>query len=232
MRRASVWVSPSSVSGRRAPTRGSSFASSAISSSDRRSASGATTISAMSMAGLSTGRGEAARQPDRKRYTDPVVSERDPQKTLIGAARARAGAMLDAGGGGMAASRAMCEALDELCRSVLPPELPAGLSVVATGGWGRCEMAPYSDIDVLFLCAEEPGDAARALADRVLYPLWDGGVEVGHAVRSIPEAAALARDDLATLSALLDARTLAGDPRLLAELGKQLAHGHPNVYVR
>src|SRR5262249_62133652 len=76
------------------------------------------------------------------------------------------------------------------------------------------------------------GDAARALADRVLYPLWDGGVEVGHAVRSIPEAAALARDDLATLSALLDARTLAGDRRLLAELGKQLAHGDTNVYVR
>ncbi len=161
-----------------------------------------------------------------------MVTERDPQKTLIGAARARAGAILDSGGGGMAASRAMSDALDELCRSVLPPELPTGLSVVATGGWGRRETAPYSDIDVLFLGAETPGDEARALADRVLYPLWDGGVEVGHAVRSIAEASSLAHEDLATLTALLDSRTLAGDARLLVDLQKQLVRGDTNVHVR
>jgi [protein-PII] uridylyltransferase len=161
-----------------------------------------------------------------------VVTERDPQKALIGAARARAGALLDAGGGGLAASHAMSDALDDLVRSVLPDDLPAGMAVVATGGWGRRETAPFSDIDVLFLCAEAPGDEAKALADRVLYPLWDGGVEVGHAVRSIAEAAALAHDDLATLTALLDSRPIAGDAALLVELSRHLGRGDTNVYVR
>jgi [protein-PII] uridylyltransferase len=160
-----------------------------------------------------------------------VVTERSPQKTLIGAARMRVRELVDGGAGGLAANHAMADALDELVRSVLG-ELPHGLAVVATGGWGRRETAPFSDVDVLFLAADTPGDDVKTFAERVLYPLWDAGIEVGHAVRSIADAAALAHDDLATLCALLDARTIAGDPGLLVELGRRLAHGDTNVYVR
>src|SRR5262249_49906911 len=124
-------------------------------------------------------------------------------RQTLARARDRVAAAVVAGAGGPAACRVMADALAALVRSVLP-RLPAGMAAVATGGWGRRETAPWSDVDLLFLCMDAPGDAARALADQVLYPLWDGGVEVGHAVRSVAEATALAAGDLATLCAFLD----------------------------
>jgi [protein-PII] uridylyltransferase len=93
----------------------------------------------------------------------------------------------------------------------------APLALVATGGWGRRELAPYSDIDFILL---HRGDerAAKQVADRLLYPLWDAKVAVGHAIREPRATARLARDDLATATALLDVRHLAGDPALTEEL--------------
>jgi [protein-PII] uridylyltransferase len=91
------------------------------------------------------------------------------------------------------------------------------LALVATGGWARRELAPYSDIDFLLL---HDGDerAAKQICDRLLYPLWDEKLAIGHAVREPRAAARLAKDDLATATALLDARHVAGDRRLTAEL--------------
>jgi [protein-PII] uridylyltransferase len=91
------------------------------------------------------------------------------------------------------------------------------MALVATGGWARRELAPYSDIDFLLL---HDGDerAAKQLCDRLLYPLWDEKLAIGHAVREPRAAARLAKDDLATATALLDARHVAGDRRLTVEL--------------
>ena len=93
----------------------------------------------------------------------------------------------------------------------------AATALVATGGWARCELAPYSDIDFLLL---HDGDerAAKQICDRLLYPLWDEKLAIGHAVREPRAAARLAKGDLATATALLDARHIAGDRRLTAEL--------------
>ncbi len=94
------------------------------------------------------------------------------------------------------------------------------LALVATGGWARRELAPYSDIDFILL---HPGGAAaeraaKAAADRLLYPLWDAKVAVGHAVREPRAASRLAKDDLATATALLDTRHLAGELALTEQL--------------
>ncbi|HSK04157.1 MAG TPA: hypothetical protein VK932_23045, partial [Kofleriaceae bacterium] len=110
-----------------------------------------------------------------------------------------------------------------------------GLALVATGGWARRELAPYSDIDFLLL---HDGDerAAKAVCDRLLYPLWDEKLAIGHAVREPRAAARLAKDDLATATALLDARHVAGDRRLTAELvrgtlGALAPGGNPNELI-
>jgi len=88
------------------------------------------------------------------------------------------------------------------------------IAVLATGGFGRRELAPYSDLDLLFLCAKSPDGAVEELARAILVPLWDAKVDAGHAVRSVSDALALPASDLAAATALLDARFLTGDRRL------------------
>src|SRR5580704_14212126 len=88
------------------------------------------------------------------------------------------------------------------------------VAVFATGGFGRAELAPYSDLDLLVLCAKTPGAEVQALAEAILYPLWDAKVDAGHAVRSYKQALALPEADLAAATALLDARFLTGDQEL------------------
>lgn len=86
----------------------------------------------------------------------------------------------------------------------------APLALVATGAWARRELAPYSDIDFIVVHAGAEA-AARRVADRLLYPLWDAKVAVGHAVREPRECAKLAKDNLATATALCDLRPIVGD---------------------
>ena len=93
----------------------------------------------------------------------------------------------------------------------------AGVALVAVGGFGRGELSPGSDLDLLLLheadTAADRGAVAR-IADALWYPVWDAGVRLDHAVRTPQAARRLAGDDLAVLLGLLDLRTVAGDPRL------------------
>jgi [protein-PII] uridylyltransferase len=93
----------------------------------------------------------------------------------------------------------------------------APLALVATGGWARRELAPYSDIDFIVLHDRDEA-TAKQVSDRLLYPLWDEKLAIGHQIREARAAARLARDDLATATALLDARHIAGEQRLTTEL--------------
>ncbi|HEY0189935.1 MAG TPA: hypothetical protein VGC42_02355, partial [Kofleriaceae bacterium] len=107
------------------------------------------------------------------------------------------------------------------------------LALVATGGWARRELAPYSDLDFIVLHDRNEA-AATQVCDRLLYPLWDAKLAIGHAVREPRVVAKLAREDLSTATALLDARHIAGDRLLTAELVRQaLAQlapsGNPNA---
>jgi [protein-PII] uridylyltransferase len=89
------------------------------------------------------------------------------------------------------------------------------VALVALGGYGRGALCPHSDIDMLLLHDGESLDAVADLSERLLYPLWDAGFSVGHAVRTADEAEAIAADRLDAATAMLDARLLAGDPELL-----------------
>ena len=91
-----------------------------------------------------------------------------------------------------------------------------GVALVAVGGYGRRELLPGSDLDVLLLHSGQPGIAA--LADRVWYPIWDSGTRLDHAVRRPAEAREVARQDVRVALGLLHARHIAGDPGLTSDL--------------
>ncbi|MDF3302782.1 [protein-PII] uridylyltransferase [Streptomyces tropicalis] len=93
-----------------------------------------------------------------------------------------------------------------------------GVSLVAVGGYGRGELSPRSDLDLLLLHDDADGAAVAALADRLWYPVWDLGLALDHSVRTPAEARRTAADDLKVQLGLLDARHLAGDPGLTAGL--------------
>ena len=93
---------------------------------------------------------------------------------------------------------------------------PSRAALVAVGGYGRGELAPGSDLDLLLLHTDR--EVVGALADKIWYPVWDTGVHLDHAVRTFEEARRLASSDLAVLLGLLDARPVAGDPALVGRL--------------
>jgi [protein-PII] uridylyltransferase len=88
------------------------------------------------------------------------------------------------------------------------------LAVVATGGYGRGVLAPFSDIDLLFITQDDPAPGTLATVEFMLYFLWDLGLKVGHATRSVDECLADAERDLVVRTSMIDARLLAGDPGL------------------
>ena len=92
----------------------------------------------------------------------------------------------------------------------------SGIALVAIGGYGRGELCPASDLD-LMLVHDKRVDA-RSLAVRLWYPIWDAGLKLGHSVCTLRQAKQLAGDDLDTATALLSARHIAGDAPLVDEL--------------
>lgn len=103
--------------------------------------------------------------------------------------------------------------VDAVCRSAwqVIAGAPAGLGLIATGGYGRAELYPQSDIDLLVFGEPEPQQAAQAALQRFFAALWDVGLAPGHAVRSLAQCEQAAREDLTVATALLDRRWLAGD---------------------
>lgn len=92
------------------------------------------------------------------------------------------------------------------------------VALVALGGYGRQELFPFSDVDLMILYRPEVAKDVSQIADSVLYPLWDTGMEVGHGVRSVSEAVSLADDDFYFRVAMLDARLISGSQLLYFEL--------------
>ncbi len=91
-------------------------------------------------------------------------------------------------------------------------------AVVALGGYGRQEQCLHSDVDVLFLFQKRIPDAADALVREMIYPLWDIGLDIGHATRSLHDCISLASRDFEVLTSLLDARFICGMSPLYSEL--------------
>ena len=101
--------------------------------------------------------------------------------------------------------------LHEYARSTQPTAAPEPLTIVATGGYGRGMLAPFSDIDLLFITAANPSEAILAIVEFTLYFLWDLGLKVGHATRSVAECVAEAETDITIRTSMIDARLITGD---------------------
>ncbi|MCS7268784.1 MAG: [protein-PII] uridylyltransferase [Geminicoccaceae bacterium] len=92
------------------------------------------------------------------------------------------------------------------------------LAVVAVGGYGRAELAPFSDIDILFLHPYKPAPYVEQMTEFLMHRLWDLGFKVGNALRTVPECIKLAKEDLSVKTNLLEARFLWGERELFEEL--------------
>ncbi|TNE61480.1 MAG: [protein-PII] uridylyltransferase [Alphaproteobacteria bacterium] len=101
------------------------------------------------------------------------------------------------------------------------PTASEKLCLVATGGYGRGEMAPFSDVDLLFLIPYKSTPWAENVVEYMLYVLWDLGLKVGHATRTPEECSRLAKEDLTIRTALLEARYLWGDESLFDAAAKR-----------
>src|SRR2546426_479524 len=105
----------------------------------------------------------------------------------------------------------------------------APLVVVALGGYGRGELHPSSDIDLMVIHDRELSPYVQRVTQELLYTLWDLGLQIGHSLRSLPDCVAIARTDLASRTSMQAARFLAGDRRLFARFRRVLEE---NVYQR
>src|SRR4026209_2142871 len=134
-----------------------------------------------------------------------------------------------AGGGGREICAGRAELVDVLLRYVFDAassatargngEAEGPLALIALGGYGRGELNPFSDVDVMLLHQQRAGVSPHLeeMVNQVLYLLWDSGFKVGHSTRSIKEAIAQANTDMRTKTAMLESRFLAGD----SELGRK-----------
>ncbi|HYC74922.1 [protein-PII] uridylyltransferase [Brevundimonas sp.] len=141
------------------------------------------------------------------------------------AARARAAQRLEYGAGGVEVARLHAAAADEMLtalwrfatETLYPAPNPTEaerLSLIAVGGYGRGVLAPFSDLDLLFLRPWKSIPRTEQVIEFMLYVLWDLGVKVGQSARSVDECLALAKSDMTVRTALLEARPLAGDEAL------------------
>ena len=144
--------------------------------------------------------------------------------SCVHSARETASRGLTSGAGGLDVARSLTKEVEAALREVLLFHFAkagiggsSGIAVLATGSFGRCELAPFSDLDLLFLCAKNPGAKVEALARSILLPLWDAKIDAGHAVRSLADGLALPARDLAAATAVLDARFLVGDQGLASD---------------
>ncbi len=152
-----------------------------------------------------------------------------------------------AGGGGREICARRAELVDILLRYVFGAaaatvrgngETKVPVALIALGGYGRGELNPFSDVDVMVLHhhgVAEISPHLQEMANQVLYLLWDSGFKVGHSTRSIKEAITEANRDMRTKTAMLESRFLAGDSELAQEFRKQFrskcVDGHEQEYV-
>lgn len=109
------------------------------------------------------------------------------------------------------------------------------MAIVATGGYGRGLMAPGSDIDLLFLLPYKQTAWGESVAETILYCLWDMGLKVGHATRSVDECIRQAKADMTIRTSILEARFLLGDAKLFETLvtrfDKEIVQGTAAEFV-
>src|SRR5437660_557816 len=160
-------------------------------------------------------------------------------KAALTQGRAQAEKLLLADRDGRRCAERLCLMHDELIRIVFEfagkhlypsrnPSEAERMAVIATGGYGRGLLAPGSDIDLLFLLPYKQTAWGESIVEAILYCLWDMGLKVGHATRSVNECIRQAKADMTIRTGILEARYLFGDRALFAEFimrfGQEVAH--------
>jgi [protein-PII] uridylyltransferase len=139
---------------------------------------------------------------------------------------------LESGGGGIETARLLSGVTDEVISALYDfttvhvfrarnPTEGERLALMAVGGYGRGTLAPFSDIDLLFLRPYKQTAHAESVIEYMLYALWDLGFKVGHASRTVEECMKLSRADHTIRTSILEARRLTGDEALAAELKRR-----------
>src|SRR5215469_7970909 len=155
-----------------------------------------------------------------------------PLKAVLTAGRAEIRRRFEATGNGGATVREQSFLMDQLIRvlfdlvtqEIYPLANPTSgekLAIVAVGGYGRGELAPYSDIDLLFLLPYKRTPHTEQVVEYLLYLLWDLGLRIGHATRSVEECLRQAKSDLTIRTGLLEARYLWGEQALFRDLKRR-----------
>ncbi|MDQ3623828.1 MAG: [protein-PII] uridylyltransferase, partial [Verrucomicrobiota bacterium] len=153
-----------------------------------------------------------------------------------------------AGGGGLEICEQRASLVDVVLRHLLvaafggdqsSPARPPRLALVAIGGYGRGELNPYSDVDIMFLyedAAKKIDPRINEVVQQILYMLWDIGFKVGHSTRSLSGAVKQANADMLSKTSLLEARLVAGDESLFEkfqrEFIKHCVEGHVDEYIK
>ena len=182
--------------------------------------------------------------PGRERELRTAVAQY--LKGALAAGRSKAEEMLLADRHGRHCADRLCCMMDEIIRLLfefaarhlytsLNPSEAERMAVVATGGYGRGLLAPGSDIDLLFVLPYKQTAWGESVAEAILYCLWDMGLKVGHATRSVDECIRQAKADMTIRTAILESRFLFGDERLFAELverfDKNVVQGTAHEFV-
>ena len=156
----------------------------------------------------------------------------DKLKLLLRTARTEAERHLAADGNGRRCAEGLSAFQDELIRLVYDytvanvyratnPSDAERMAIIATGGYGRGLLAPFSDVDLLFLLPYKQTPWGESVVEYMLYLLWDLGLKVGHATRTVEQCLKLARTDITIRTALLDSRLILGDQSLFDELTRR-----------
>lgn len=156
------------------------------------------------------------------------VQEIARRKAMVAAIRQRARTMLESGTPGIQIAGSICEATDQLLLTLIDETLQSCSTsreaireqgaVIAVGGTGRGELAPYSDIDLLFLHQTDKANDFDEFVPRFVQMCWDSGIHLGHATRDIPTCLSLAKKDPQIATALVEARFLWGNEKLCQRL--------------
>lgn len=113
----------------------------------------------------------------------------------------------------------LCKSVDGVLAKIWKRfEFPSNISLVAVGGYGRGELFPYSDVDVLILLTDTPDAAMRERLESLVQIFWDIGLDIGHSIRTIDECLVEAAADITVKTSLLEARLITGSRKLFKEL--------------
>ncbi len=151
--------------------------------------------------------------------TAPSLPTRDLLKQQLKADRLEVIAAFKADGKPEKFLRCLRHSVDSVLEQAwLAAGLPANTALVGVGGYGRGELFPFSDVDLLILLGEAPDAPTRAKLEELIQLLWDLGLEIGHSIRTVDECMTESGADITVQTSLLEARLVCGDHALFAEL--------------